>query len=141
MAKRRKGRIGMGDKWVGELVSVLNDFTDEEVETIEETFKETAKDTRDMVSASSPSRTGDYASGWEVIEEVRGAMGETVSFTVANPKHYQLTHLLEKGHAVKNQFGEPERAGAKRRVSAKRHIKPAEVWGNESLLARLREKL
>ena len=70
-----------------------------------------------------------------------GFAGNTVSYTVANTAHYQLTHLLEKGHAVRNQYGGPDRPGAKKRVSARRHIKPAEIWGNQLLLAKLRSKL
>ena len=50
-----------------------------------------------------------------------------------------MTHLLEKGHAVKNQYGEPVRG--KKRVRGRRHIKPAEVWGVNELLERLRAEL
>lgn len=137
----RKYRIGKGDQWVDELVDVLSEFVDEEAETIDTVFKEVAGETKDMVQAKSPKHTGDYASGWEVITKTRGALDESVSYTVANPKHYQLTHLLEKGHAVRNQFGGPEYPGKKKRVSARRHIKPAEVFGNELLLSTLRSKL
>ena len=138
----RKYRIGKGDQWVDELVSTLEEFVDEECDTINEVFKDTANETREMVSAKSPERTGAYASGWAVIEKNKGGFaGNTVSYTVANPTHYQLTHLLEKGHAVRNQYGEPDRPGAKHRVKAIRHIKPAEIWGNELLLAKLRSKL
>lgn len=135
MAKR--GRIGAGDKWASELIDVLSEFVDEEAEIIGETFKETANETKEMVQGASPG-TGEYASGWEVIEK---NTADSVSYTVGNTKYYMLTHLLEKGHAVKNQYGEPSRAGAKARVRGKRHIKPAEIWGNETLLERLRNKL
>lgn len=136
----KKYRIGKGDQWVDELVDILHDFADEEADTIEEVFKDVANETKEMVQAKSPG-SGEYASGWEVVEKTRGALGESVSFTVANTKHYQLTHLLEKGHAVRNQYGEPDRPGAKKRVSARRHIKPAEIFGNQLLLAKLRSKL
>lgn len=131
-------RIGKGDKWVEELVDVLAEFVDEECDTINEVFADTAEDTKKMVSESSPERTGAYAQGWEVVKEVKG---DSISYTVGNPKHYRLTHLLERGHAVLNQYGEPTRTGAKKRVRARRHIKPAEIWGNETLLSRLRGKL
>lgn len=136
----KKYRIGKGDQWVDELIDVLDEFVDEEYDTINNVFKKTADDTKDMVQAKSPG-SGEYASGWDVISKTRGALGEQVSYTVANTKHYQLTHLLEKGHAVRNQFGAPDRPGAKKRVRARRHIKPAEVFGNELLLSRLRSKL
>lgn len=140
MAKRY--RISKGDQWVDELISTLDEFVDEECDTINEVFKDTANETKDMVAAKSPERTGAYASGWEVVEKNKGGFaGNTVSYTVANTQHYQLTHLLEKGHAVRNQYGGPDRPGAKKRVSARRHIKPAEIWGNQLLLAKLRSKL
>lgn len=131
-------RIGKGDAWAAELVDVISEFVDEECKTIDEVFSETSEDTRRMVSDTSPEKTGAYAQGWEVITENKG---DSISYTVGNPKHYRLTHLLERGHVVRNQYGEPSRSGAKKRVSAKRHIKPAEVWGNETLIARLRNKL
>lgn len=134
-------RIGKGDAWAGELMDILTEFVDEEIETIDKVFAETAEDTKNMVAETSPKDTGAYASGWVAKRSTHGALDESIKYTVGNPTHYQLTHLLERGHAVRNQFGEPERADAKRRVSARRHIKPAEVWGNEKLLSRLREKL
>ena len=137
MAKRY--RIGKGDQWVDELIGILDEFVDEECETIDEVFSDVADETKDMVQAKAP--PGAYASGWKVIRNTRGVMQESVSYTVGNPEHYRLTHLLEKGHAVKNQYGGPTRPGKKKRVSAKRHIKPAEIFGNELLLAKLRSKL
>ena len=131
-------RIGAGDAWAEELVDVLSEFVEEETETINKVFNETSEDTRRMVSDTSPRKTGAYAEGWKVIKEIKP---DSISYTVGNPEHYRLTHLLERGHVVRNQYGDPSRSGAKKRVSAKRHIKPAEVWGNETLLARLRNKL
>lgn len=40
-----------------------------------------------------------YADDWHVRDEIEP---EGVSTTVYNAKHYQLTHLLEKGHAKAN---------------------------------------
>lgn len=120
-------------------MDVLDEFVDRELEVIDETYRETGKETCDMVRDSSPVGTGAYASGWEVKETQTGAMGEQLSVIVCNPKHYQLTHLLEKGHAVRNQYGEPDKG--KKRVAARRHIKPAEIWGKQMLLTKLREKL
>lgn len=133
--------IGTGEKWGDALISVLEEFVEEEADVIDEVFKETANETKDMVQNSSPG-SGEYASGWEVIAHHHtDAFGDSITYTVGNPKHYQLTHLLEKGHAVKNQYGEPTRPNAKHRVSARRHIRPAEAWGNTTLIERLKSKL
>lgn len=130
-------RSGISD----ELVEILNEFVDEEEKIIQKVFKQTAEDTKDMVEGASPRQHGDYASGWEVKTEASGMLGGDVVYTVCNPRHYQLTHLLEKGHVVKNQFGTPTRPGRKKRTKAIRHIKPAEQWGNQELIERLRAKL
>ena len=45
---------------------------------------------------------GAYARDWVSDAEV-SATG--VDVTVHNRRHYQLTHLLEKGHAISNQYG------------------------------------
>lgn len=42
----------------------------------------------------------DYNSGWKVKQDT-GARG-VFSMIVHNSKHYQLTHLLENGHALRN---------------------------------------
>lgn len=129
-------RSGISD----ELVEILNEFVDEEEKIIQKVFKQTAEDTKDMIKGTSPGN-GEYASGWEVKTEASGMLGGDVAYTVCNPSHYQLTHLLEKGHVVKNQFGTPTRPGRKKRTKAIRHIKPAEQWGNQELIERLRAKL
>jgi len=46
---------------------------------------------------------------------------------VHNTKHYQLTHLLENGHVVRNKKGTYGRA------PAIKHIAPVEEWANNEL--------
>lgn len=139
MARRSKP-IGSGAKWADELTDVLSDFIQEEKQVADHVFKETAEDTKKRLRETSPKRDGsgggDYAQGWEVLEKKAGLTGESFEYTVCNPKHYRLTHLLERGHQTFNQHGGPYR-----RARAKKHIKKAEVYGNELLLQRLRERL
>ncbi len=138
----RRGRRIVGTRaQLGEaLMDILSEFIDEEEEVIKQAFNEVANETAAKVRAKSPRDEGDYADGWEVIEHVKtDAFGSSISYTVGNPEHYQLTHLLEKGHAVKNQYGAPVRGKA--RVRGRRHIKPAEQWGINELVERLKAKL
>lgn len=133
MAKR-----GRPNKWADELIDILNEFQDEEEDVIIRVFNETAKDTEQLVKQNAKSKfkgSGEYAAGWEVKKGGDLKRG-TYKITVCNPKHYRLTHLLEKGHQSFNQYGGPYK-----RVRGKRHIKPAEKWGNETLIARLRREL
>ncbi|MBQ3989298.1 MAG: HK97 gp10 family phage protein, partial [Bacteroidales bacterium] len=103
MAYRRKVNVARG-QLVGVLNDVLSEFVDEEKKTINEVYRSVANETEKMVSGNSPKDSGDYAEGWKVVAKTKSdSFGETISYVVGNPEHYQLTHLLEKGHAVKNQ--------------------------------------
>lgn len=139
MAKRQKSlqSKAVAAAWDRELMLVLSDFVEEEKALADQIFKETADDTKEDLQRTSPGAPdGDYAEGWEVKTTARGLTGRSFSYTVCNPKHYRLTHLLERGHQSFNQFGGPYK-----RVPAKKHIKKAEDRGMEQLLSRLRSKL
>ena len=101
-------------------------------------FNEVAKETEEKVKQNAKAKfkgSGEYAAGWEVKKGGNLRRGK-YAVTVCNPKHYRLTHLLEKGHQSLNQFGGPYK-----RVRGRRHIKPAEKWGNQELIARLKKEL
>lgn len=102
-----------------QLSKILNEY-DENVralvkKTCESVAKETAKDVKN--NAEAVVGNGPYSRSWKATETKGG-------WIVHNEKHYQLTHLLENGHAIANQFGE---YGG--RVAAYRHIGPAEMRG------------
>ena len=123
-------------KWQVELMKTLDNFVDKEKELIRTEFKAVAKETaKDLKQRSKATFAGgrDYAAGWRVkSEESRNSTKQIIH----NPKHYQLTHLLEKGHDTFNQFGGPYK-----RTPAHRHIAPAEEEGVRKLLERMRSKL
>ncbi len=73
------------------------------------------------VKANAPVRTGQYKKGWAVKKQRETA--NALELVVHNKKRYQLTHLLEKGHA--------KRGGG--RVRAFPHIAPAEQAGIREL--------
>lgn len=93
----------------GEIARALQEYTTEVEEGLEKVKVEVAKKTAETLKQTSPKLTGDYAKGW-AIKKVGTAQ------VVHNRTNYQLTHLLEKGHA--------KRGGG--RVSAIPHIAPAE---------------
>jgi hypothetical protein len=68
---------------------------------------------------------GRYARGWRVKAEGK------LSAVVHNATDYQLTHLLEKGHVVRNKSGTYDRARA---IS---HIAPVEEWAQEQFPIRI----
>jgi len=94
---------------------MLETYCSEVAEVIDETLPKVGQDAVKELKKSSPKRPfgGDYAKGWtKKVEKER--LGSRL--IVYNKTRYQLTHLLEKGHAkVNGGF-----------VNGKPHIKPAQ---------------
>lgn len=93
-----------------EIIRCLNEYTDEVVEALEETKVNLAKEGTKRIKQRSPKRTGKYAKSWSY----KKYSGKTIIY---NRKHYQLTHLLEKGH---------RKRGGKGNVAAIPHIAKVE---------------
>jgi|SRR5690625_1689317 len=92
-----------------EIAKALRDFTSDIERGLERSKEETAKNGVKELRVTSPIRTGSYSKGWRAKR-----IGS--SWVVYNKTDYQLTHLLEKGHA--------KRGGG--RVQPKVHIAPVE---------------
>lgn len=95
-----------------EFAKILSEYTDEVEEGMLQAREKIAKNTVKRLKTTSPkkkSNGGRYAKGWRVAE-VKGKI------IIHNKTDYQLTHLLEHGHAKVNGG----------RVAAIVHIKPAE---------------
>lgn len=103
-----------------EITRALQEYSTEVEEGLEEAKVEVAKDTVKRLKQTSPKKTGDYRKGW-----ARKKVG--TAQVVHNRTDYQLTHLLEYGHA--------KRGGG--RVAGIPHISPAEEWANDEYLKRV----
>lgn len=92
-----------------EILRYLKDYTDDVKDEVKKASKEIAKESAQKLKTSSPKKSGKYRKGWtsKKVNEVQ---------VVHNKTRYQLTHLLEKGHASRNGG----------RVGAIVHIKPVE---------------
>lgn len=75
-----------------EIANALKEFTTEVEEGLEKSKEKRTKEGAKTLKSSSPKKTGKYSRGWRAKR-----VGK--SWVVHNSTHYQLTHLLEKGHA------------------------------------------
>lgn len=108
---------------------ILEEFSDKVNDTLKTTSREVAEESATRLKDKSPSDSGDYASGWTVKKETDG-------YVVHNSDHYQLTHLLENGHVIRNKYGEYGRWSP-----PKKHIKPVESWANREFQKRIEREL
>lgn len=92
-----------------EIAKQVKLYTQEVKEEIDKGKQYVSKELVKNLKRDSPEKTGSYQKGWRVKKEKR-------SNKIHNKTDYQLTHLLEKGHAKRNGG----------RVAPKVHIRPNE---------------
>lgn len=105
-----------------EILEQVRNYTQDVKEKIDAAAKETARDLSKELQQKSPEKTGDYKKGWRVKKKGK-------KYVVHNATDYQLTHLLEHGHA--------KRGGG--RTHAQIHIAPAEHKAVEAFLQKVEE--
>lgn len=98
-------------------------------EAVEETSNQIGKEARDELKQTSPKRRGNYAKGWTVKKDKKNKSYYTIK--VWNRTDYQLTHLLEFGHATRNGG----------RTKAIPHIRPVEEKYKEKFEKQIKEKI
>lgn len=74
-----------------EITKTVRQYTDEVVEKVEMSADELSQKGVKLLKERSPKKSGEYARGWGRVKTKGG-------YIIKNKK-YQLTHLLEKGHA------------------------------------------
>lgn len=110
-----------------QMKELLDTFDRHVQEVVEDAAKESAKECVQKLKATSPKRHGKYARSWTQKKLAGG-------YVVYN-KEYQLTHLLENGHVVANQYGSYGNPGG--RVAGQKHIAPVEQEGIEGFELRI----
>ena len=111
----------------GKEYTVLRVYQRPEKDEVEQVAKDTAK----KLKQTSPKESGEYAKNWAVRNDRRSKT--TIVYNKAPT--YRLTHLLEKGHVIRNQYGEWGR------TNAEPHIAPAEQEAVADLVKKVEEDI
>lgn len=97
-----------------QMANILKEISDNVEESIDEALKKVPKRASAKLRSVSPKQHGDYAKGWRMKRIDRKYV------VVYNSTRPGLTHLLEKGHVIKNAKGEYGR------TNGQPHIGPVE---------------
>ena len=95
------------DQLTKEIEKALTEFVGVTEEACDKGVRETAKDAVQALRNAHPSGSGQYGSwdeynrGWKVMQTKTDKRYHRKA-TIHNATDYQLTHLLEKGHALAN---------------------------------------
>ena len=116
------------EELVDEIMKGLDEYKDLSTEAMKEAVTEVAKNVKKNIQAKAPVKTGRYKKSWKTKKTEEN--NERLVCTVYAGR-YQLTHLLENGHA--------KRGGG--RVEGIPHIHPAEQAGNKELVAKISKAL
>lgn len=116
------------DELASAVMAELEEYAQYTAEALKESVKEAGTAVQDHLHSNSPRDSGDYAKSWtvKVTEMPHGS-----KVLVHSRNRYQLTHLLEYGHA--------KRGGG--RVAAQPHIAAAQTVGEEVLNQELQRRL
>lgn len=123
----------MGRRKRGLVAEQLEEILDEIAKNVEkksqDEFRNGAEEAVQLLREKSPRRVphgGAYAASWDMKVIHRGPIK---GYIVYNKEHYQLTHLLENGHAKVNGG----------RVKAIPHIGPVELVTSTRVLDKLEQ--
>ena len=104
-----------------EVMKGLTEYSQLAASDMKKAVRKAGNDVRREIQDTAPKDTGAYAKSWTVKKTKESS--EKLEVTVHSRNRYQLAHLLEYGHALRNGG----------RAKAQPHIAPAEEHGIEGL--------
>lgn len=123
-----KGKKVSVDGMADAIIQELREYGQEVTENMKKEVQDAGTLCRKELRVSSPKLTGSYAKGWR--KKTAYEDSKEIRVQVYNATDYQLTHLLEHGHALVS-YGK-----VRGTVGAKPHIGPAEEKIEKQLLKR-----
>lgn len=117
------------DSLAKEIEKALENYSDDISEVVEKVSNEVGKEAVEEIQQTSPKKRGSYAKGWKLKKDKLGKSKYSVK--IHNKTDYQLTHLLEFGHATRNG----------KRTKAIPHIRPVEQKYSEKYEQELKRKI
>ena len=117
------------DDLTAEVMKGLSEYAELTDKAMKKAVRKTATAVKNEISANAPKKTERYQKSWTAKKVKENS--HTLEMTVHSKDRYQLTHLLEKGHALRNGG----------RARAFPHIAPAEEHGAELLEDLIRKEL
>lgn len=110
------------DEMADAIARELANYSEEVAEGVKDSINNAAKVCKSAIREKAPQDTGAYAKSFKITKLYEAK--DDLRLVIHSPKHYRLTHLLEKGHAKANGG----------RVQAYPHIAPAEAEAEKILL-------
>ena len=109
----------------------LEDYAKGVDKVLEQASDKAGKEAEEELHRTSPVREkngGDYRRSWTYEEKTirRGKRNFRTEMVVWNPKHYRLTHLLEKSPRIANKYGYYGKS------NPKPHIAPAQKTAEQT---------
>lgn len=115
-----------------QMEKILEQYSKEVKDVTDKSIEKVSKESVQKLKNTSPKRTGKYARSW-TKKKVKGRNG--IDEVTVHNKQYQLTHLLENGHIVRNS------KGTYGRTNGIKHIKPVEEWAQDALPQEIERRL